>query len=180
MRCGSVLARGARWGPDTALVFSITALALALPAALLPFVSAGKFGAERISLLLTGVRTLWNGGMRALAVLVLLCGGLLPLAHIVILAVRHAPTRLHRPKNWFRLLQRITAGLDHWAIPEVQVLAVLVALIKLGSIVTVEVGPGFWCYCAMVVSLLIAQHTSRFNPAVPPPDAGETGVAAPS
>jgi paraquat-inducible protein A len=180
VRCGTVLARSTRRGPDTALVFSITGLALALPAALLPFVSAGKFGAERISLLFTGVKFLWNSGMRALAVLVLLCGGLLPLAYLVILAVLHAPTRLDRQKNGFRLLHRSANGLEHWAIPEVQVLAVLVALIKLGSIVDVAIGPGFWCYCAMVFSLLIAQHTSRFNPAIPLPDAGATGAAVPS
>ncbi len=179
MRCDAVLAQGVRARSHTALVFAITGLALAWPAALLPFVSAGKFGAERISLLFTGVRILWNSGMRALAVLVLLCGGLLPLAYLVILAVLHAPTRLDRQKSCFRLLVRSANGLEHWAIPEVQVLAVLVAMIKLGSIVNVAIGSGFWCYCAMVFSLLIAQHTSRFNPTVPLSAAGATGAAVP-
>ena len=36
MRCEAVLAQGTRLGPDTALVFSITGLVFALPAALLP------------------------------------------------------------------------------------------------------------------------------------------------
>jgi paraquat-inducible protein A len=179
VRCDAVLAQGVRARSHTALVFAITGLALAWPAALLPFVSAGKFGAERISLLFTGVRILWNSGMRALAVLVLLCGGLLPLAYLVILAVLHAPTRLDRQKSCFRLLVRSANGLEHWAIPEVQVLAVLVAMIKLGSIVNVAIGSGFWCYCAMVFSLLIAQHTSRFNPTVPLSAAGATGAAVP-
>jgi paraquat-inducible protein A len=179
VRCDAVLARGLQAGSHTALVFAITGLALAWPAALLPFVSAGKLGAERISLLFTGVGTLWNSGMCALAVLVLLCGGLLPLAHLVILAVLHAPTRLDRQKDCFRLLVRSANGLEHWAIPEVQVLAVLVAMIKLGSIVNVAIGSGFWCYCAMVFSLLIAQHTSRFNSAVPLSAAGAAGAAVP-
>jgi len=40
--------------------------------------------------------------------------------------------------------------------PEVQVLAVLVAIAKLGSLITIRTGPGFWCYGAMSVALLIA------------------------
>lgn len=164
VRCDAVLAQGTRLGPDTALVFSITGLIFALPAALLPFVSAGKLGDERISLLFTGVGSLWNGGMRSMAILVFLCGGLLPLSLLAILTVLHAPS--HRPgrqKANFHLLFRAARILEHWAIPEVQVLAVLVALAKLGSLVDVTIGPGFWCYCAMALSLLIALHSFDFD-----------------
>jgi paraquat-inducible protein A len=168
VRCDAVLAQGARLGPDAALAFSITGLIFALPAALLPFVSAGKLGDERISLLFTGVGSLWDGGMRALATLVFLCGGLLPLAMLAILAVLHAPSYPSRQKANFRLLFRAARVLEHWAIPEVQVLAVLVALMKLGSLVDVTIGPGFWCYCAMALSLLIAQHSFDFDSTASP------------
>ena len=94
MRCATVLAQGSRLGPDTALVFALTGLILALPASLLTFVSAGKLGAERMSSLFTGVASLWGGGMRLLAVLVLLCGGLIPFALLAALAVVNAPERL--------------------------------------------------------------------------------------
>src|ERR1022692_601753 len=75
VRCDAVLAQGSRLGPDSALVFSLTGLILALPAMTLPFVGADKFGDERMSLLFTGVVALWDQGMRALSVLVFLCGG---------------------------------------------------------------------------------------------------------
>jgi hypothetical protein len=38
---------------------------------------------------------------------------------------------------------------------------------KLGSVVDISIGPGFWCYCAMALSLLIAQHSFNFDP-IPP------------
>ena len=174
VRCATVLAQGSRLGPDTALVFSLTGLILALPASLLTFVSAGKLGAERLSSLFTGVASLWGGGMRSLAVLVLLCGGLIPLALLATLAAVHAQARLGWPKADLRPLVRFAHALGHWAIPEVQVLAVLVALMKLGSVVDVRLGPGFWCYCAMALSLLIAERSFDFDSSAP---AGGSGAA---
>jgi paraquat-inducible protein A len=178
VRCEAVLAQGTRLGPDTALVFSITGLIFALPAALLPFVSAGKLGDERISLLFTGVWSLWDGGMGPLAFLVFLCGGLLPFALLATLAVLHASSRLGWQNDDLRFLFRVARVLQHWAIPEVQVLAILVALMKLGSLVEVTIGPGFWCYCAMALSLLIAQHSFDFDSAVTTPSTGESDAAA--
>ncbi len=164
-RCGSLLAEGPRLGTETALVFSVTGLTLAVPALLLPFVSAGKLGIERTSYLFTGVGSLWDGGMRSLAALVFLCGGLLPIAFLATLAALNVPSRLGWRPRGLRLMLRMVNLLGRWAIPEVQVLAVLVALMKLGSIVEVTVGPGFWCYCAMALSLLVAQRSFEFGAA---------------
>jgi paraquat-inducible protein A len=169
-RCDAVLATGKRFGPDTALVFSATGLVLALPAAFLPFISAGKLGDERVSHLFTGVESFWGNEMRWVAALIFLCGGLLPVALLAALAVLHAPAYLGCPPVAVRLLSRSAHILEHWAFPEVQVLAVLVALMKLGSLVDVTIGPGFWFYCAMSLCLLIAQHSFDFEslPSLPP------------
>lgn len=159
-----MLAHAARMGPHTAIVFSVTGLILAVPAATLPFVSAGKLGDERTSLLFTGVSALWNGDMHALSLIVLLCGGLLPCSLLAVLALLHAPSR--EGIRVFGLWPLVKAAriLENWAIPEVQVLAVLVALMKLGSLVQVTIGPGFWFYCAMAFSLLLAEHSFDFEP----------------
>lgn len=178
VRCDAVLVKGSRLGPDAALVFAITGLILAAPAALLPFVTAGKVGAVRLSVLFTGVEGLWGGGMRSLAVLVILCGGLLPVALLAILGAVHAPSRLGLSEASLGQLIRTARFLEHWAIPEVQVLAVLVALTKLGSVVDVTVGPGFWCYSAMALSLLLSQHSLTMDPTRQPVSAHGTGQTA--
>jgi paraquat-inducible protein A len=157
-RCDGVLANGKR-AAENPLVLCVTGLVLAVPACFLPFISAGKLGAERVSTLFTGVEALWDGGMRALAALVLLCGALLPILLLCTLCVLLAPPRF---TGWIaspELLARAARALELGAIPEVQVLAVLVALMKLGSQVNVTIGPGFWFYCAMALCLLIAQRS---------------------
>jgi len=158
-RCGTVMATEGRFGPDAALAFSITGLILALPAALLPFVIAGKLGDERVCRLFTGVGALWRNGMRALAVVVFVCGALLPVALLGAMALLQFPTRLKWRAPNIPFLPRAVHILEHWAFPEVQVLAVLVALMKLGDLVDITIGPGFWCYCAMAACLVLAQRS---------------------
>jgi paraquat-inducible protein A len=168
--CGSVLARGSRFGRDTALVFTITGLILAAPALFLPFITAGKFGQERGGLLLTSVDGLWDNGMRLLAIWVLFCGTLVPVTLLGLLASGLWRERLGRCPKPGDILARAAHAMSHWAMPEVQVLAVLVALMKLGSLVDVHIGPGFWCYAGMSVCLLVAWRS--FSLRTPPSLAG--------
>ena len=162
-RCDTLMAKGPRLGPQVDLVFSLTGLILAAPAAFLPFVSASKLGDERTSTLLTGVVSLWEQGMRTLAILVFACGGLFPLLLLAALAALHLPTGVAWPESGRQFLFRAARFIGEWAIPEVQVLAVFVALGKLGSVVELRIGPGFWCYCGMTLSLLIAQRSFEFD-----------------
>jgi paraquat-inducible protein A len=167
-RCGAVMAKGARFGPDAAFAFSVTGLILAVPAALLPFISAGKLGNERMSHLLTGVGALWDNGMRMVALLVLLCGTLLPVALLAAVAVLRVPERFGWRPDARAELARVVQTLEHACIPEVQVLAVLVALMKLGSVVEVTIGPAFWFYCAMALAAIMAQQSFKLEPPGPP------------
>lgn len=179
VRCDSLLAQGTRLSPDTGLVFAITGLLLVVPAALLPFVQAGKLGEARNTVLFTSVTSLWEGGMRILALLVLLCGGILPGLLLAALAVLHAADRFNwSSKPSLRHLAQTARFLEHWSIPEVQVLAVFVALIKLGSLVDVTIGAGFWCYCGMALSLVVAQRSFDFEVTVLPAPGAPGPVAA--
>lgn len=161
-RCDGVLAKG-RHGGDVPLVLCVTGLVLALPACFLPFITAGKFGAVRVSTLLTGVGALWDNDMRALATLVFLCGALLPVFLLGTLAIIQAPPKLF---GWIAsppILAHAARTLELGAIPEVQVLAVLVALMKLGSQVNVTIGAGFWFYCTMSFCLILAQRSFDYG-----------------
>ncbi|MES2696244.1 MAG: paraquat-inducible protein A [Verrucomicrobiota bacterium] len=168
-RCGGVLAKASRVGGSGALALTLAGCVLAIPAVGMPFVTVDRLQNERVGYLLTGPEMLWSEGMRLLSIAVVLCGILAPLLLLAMLAVMLAPPRGYWPGTVRTALMRLAHTLEHWAMPEVYVLAVLVALTKLGTLVNVHVGPGFWCYAGMTIALLAAWRNFALAPDQPPP-----------
>lgn len=156
VRCGTLLSRRGWFGPDTAAAFAITGAALAVPAATLPFITVAKLGRDHTGYLLSGAGALWDAGMRLLGIWVILCAAVAPMLLLLTLSGGLAGSRHWQTAQRSRFWPAIAHALEHWAMPEVHVLAILVALIKLGDLVEVHVGAGFWCYVAMSVALLVA------------------------
>lgn len=160
--CGSLLARR-QLTADAPLAFTLTALILAIPAMQLPIVVVRKFGAEHASYLWTGIRALWRTGMPLLSVWVTLCGLVVPLALIATLTTFVVSSRQSDRSRSERFWMRTAHALQHWSMPEVQVLAVLVAFVKIGVLVNVNPGPGLWCYAGMTVALLFAWRSAELH-----------------
>lgn len=156
VRCGTFLREGSAFRGDGALAFAVTGLILAVPAMTLPFVSVSKLAHERVGVLFSGVSALWGDGMRLLSVWVLICGGLAPLLLLGTLVTLLGPVRLGWRTAAPRRLAAIAHAIEHWSMPEVHVLAVLVALVKLHTLVGVSLGLGFWCYIGMSFVTLLA------------------------
>lgn len=175
-RCDSVLALGsARSG--SAFAWAVAGLALLAPALMLPFVSVSKIGHERVQHLFGGVHALWQHGLLVLSAWVLICGVVAPAVMLATVATLSARSFLD--ESMARGARKIGSIVEHWAMPEVQVLAVLIAMTKLGTLVNVHLGPGFWCYGAMAVALLVSWRKFEFQSARPPSGSAQT-VPSPS
>lgn len=178
LRCGTVMIERERLGRDAALAFALTGLLLALPALLLPFVTLQKFGRERTTVLTVGFDGFWTHGFESLGVWVLLCGTLAPFALLTVLVAILYTDRSAEFRESNRRLRRWADGIQYWAMPEVQVLGVMVAFFKLGDVVSVTVGPGLWCYAVASLFALLAWR--RFNLQAPEERMPALGGATPS
>lgn len=159
VRCGSTVARGSI-SRHTSLAFTLTAVILAIPAAEFPLVTVRKFGAEHSTYLWSSVTALWQDGMPLVSVWVALCGIMVPLALLAALFALAATTRTEGPATRNHGWLRVARALQRWSMPEVQVLAVLVAFVKIGALVDVQPGVGLWFYAAMAFALLVAWRSA--------------------
>lgn len=155
-RCGAQLARGYASNWVVTFAWVLTALVLWVPANLLPIVALSQVGNLRESQLITGVIGLWDHNMPWVAVLVAVCGIIAPLALLLSFTALLLPIVLARPSVRFLWLVRWLRALELWSIPEVYLLAVLVAFIKIGSLAHTVPTAGLWCHAAMAVALLVA------------------------
>jgi paraquat-inducible protein A len=178
VRCGTTLAERSWVGPAPALALAVSGLFFAVPAMLLPFVRLQQFGQVRIAHLTVGFSGLWSHGFSWLGAWVLFCGVLAPLALLALLLVILATERRERWDPVNRHLRRLAAFIEYWAMPEVQVLGVMVAFLKLGSIVTVTVGPGLWCYGMASACMLAAWRRFSLQPAANAADGSSREVPA--
>jgi len=168
VRCGTVIAEQSRWGSNATLALTLAGLLLIIPSLMLPFVTLEKFGRERVTLVTTGFEGFWKHGFESLGVLVLLCGTLAPLALLLFLTAILFTEGKGEFHGWNGRLRQWAHAIEYWAMPEVQVLGVMVAFFKLGDLVNLTVGPGLWCYGAASFFTLLAWrrlHLQTMSPA---------------
>lgn len=173
VRCEAQIGQGRASDWIVTLAWALTGLILWVPANLLPIVALSRLGSNRESLLFTGAVGLWQQGMPWVAALVVLTGIVAPLLVLLALAALLGPIvlgrtmpRLARLTGWLRVFEL-------WSLPEVYLLGVLVAFIKLGTVVEAMPATGLWCHAAMAVALLIAWRRFDFDAATEALTAGQ-------
>jgi paraquat-inducible protein A len=158
-QCGNTLTHRPM-GRHAGLALTLTAAILTVPATELPLVTVQKFGSEHVSYLWTGVRALWQNGMPVLSVWVALCGIIVPIALITALIVLLVSPRAQTDPASHRFWIGVANAVQRWSMPEVYVLAVLVAFVKIGALVQVDPGAGLWFYGAMSVTTMFAWRSA--------------------
>jgi len=141
---------------------SIAAMAMYLPANLLPLLSIERFGVRQETTAWQGVVQLYERGSWGVATIVFMASLVVPLAKIVglfwlCLAAGNPGARLERAR-----LHRLLEAVGPWAMIDVFLVAVMVALVKFGDIAVVLPGPGLGAYAAMVVFSMLA--SASFDP----------------
>ncbi|WP_175772568.1 paraquat-inducible protein A [Paraburkholderia phenazinium] len=134
------------------------AMVLYVPAVLLPvMVSSTLFGAQADTIL-SGVVYLWTSGAWPLAAMVFIASIVVPMLKILSLAYLAWSTQLrsaHLPSqrsHIYRMVERV----GRWSMLDVYVITILVALVKFGTVASIDAGPGALAFGAVVVLTMFA------------------------
>ncbi len=143
-----------------------TALALAglvlYPVAIgLPMIRVDQFGHHNDASILEGTATLLSSGHVLVGVVVLLCSIVLPLGKLLSLLLLSAGGMMMRREHR-ALTYHIVEFTGRWGMLDVLLVAILVAVLKLGDMVEVSAGPAALAFTACVVLSLLA--SAAFDP----------------
>lgn len=162
-RCEGALREPAIARNSNSATAAITTAALILyPLAVtLPMISITQFGHESQSSILAGIGTLFGRGHLLVGSIVLICSLVLPilkLASLLLLSLGGSAMH-HRHRA---LTYRLIEYTGRWGMLDVLLVAILVAVLKLGDLVQVSAGPAALAFGLCVLLSLLA--AAIYNP----------------
>lgn len=160
-RCEGILRRNRPGSRAGTAAFSLAALFLYVPANIYPILTMEYLGRETQNTVWGGVRELFHAGMWYVAAIIFAASILVPLLKLLglffLVAIRGR--RWQKERTW---VHKVICKIGPWAMLDVFLLSVIVALIRFGKFATVIPGPGIFAFASVVVLTMLA--SSSFDP----------------
>jgi paraquat-inducible protein A len=160
-RCGKVVAANKLGSLDRTLPLAIAATIAFIVANVTPLMGLSAVGRTASTTIMEGVQGMWVQGERITAVLVGFCVLVAPAVQIgCTLAVLLAARRFPAP-SWAGTLLHLIEFHQPWAMMEVMMLGILVALVKIADLASVIPGIGMFAVGALI--FLLSAMTVTFD-----------------
>lgn len=161
-RCGRAVATRAFDPIGRPLALTTTALLSLIVANTMPLMGLSAEGRHASTTIVGGAYQMWLQGQELTALIVAFCALIAPAGYILcMLSVLLAAGRPPAPQ-WVGEMLRWSGSLQPWAMIEVMMLGILVALIKIAELATVEAGIGM--YAVGMLVLLFPAISVSFEP----------------
>ncbi|MDX1268573.1 MAG: paraquat-inducible protein A, partial [Oceanisphaera sp.] len=158
-----------------------------LPANLYPIMITTSLGDTTPSTIIGGVLLFVQNGDLPIAMIIFVASVLVPVSKMLaLLWLCYVVRQQQRPLSRLSRIRlyRITEFIGRWSMVDVFVVAILVALIRNGSIMSIEPGAGALAFTAVVVLTMLAammfDPRSIWQGASSPQDLSATGPQSPS
>lgn len=164
-RCGVTLMTSRPEALVRILSLAITAFILLIVAISFPFLDLDAQGLHNATSVIDAVMAFNDGLAFPLAIGVAFFIIVLPLARLVALIYALGPlARGAKPRSNARQAFALAEWLRPWAMAEIFMVGVTVALIKVAGLAAVTVGPAFWAFAAVVIiTVLKDQLICRYS-----------------
>ncbi|WP_323763735.1 paraquat-inducible protein A [Marinovum sp.] len=159
-RCGHVIAAPRSDSFARVLALAMTSAILMTAAIFFPFIDLQAGGIHNRTSILDAIQVFSSGLMVPLAVVVALLIVLIPTLRLLAIIYTLLPLmRGHRPFAHAKAAFRLAERLRPWSMAEIFIVGVAVALVKVGGLATLNLGPAFWAMSGFVV-VTVLQDTS--------------------
>lgn len=160
-RCGHTIAFNKPDSLDRTLALTCAAAIALILANVSPLMGLSVSGRQTSTTILGGAIEMWLRGEPITAIIVVFCTLVAPAIHIGIMFTILFMVRRTPAPYWVGTLLRWSEWHQPWAMVEVMMLGILVALIKIAELATVI--PGIGMFAAGALVLLIAAMTVSFD-----------------
>jgi paraquat-inducible protein A len=163
-RCGTILARRGHDSLTRTAALSLAALILYVPANIYPILRMYYYGAFTENTIWDGCIRLFQDDQYLVAVIVFLASIVIPFFKLVGLFYLTATAKLGSAarRRQRTLIFKFIDTIGPWAMLDVFLLAILVALVRLQQLASVYPGPGLLPFACVVVLTILA--TASFDP----------------
>lgn len=163
-QCGHRDRRATIRSARLSLVFSLTALIFYIPANMFPFMTIELYGNRNSSTIWSGIVSLMEQRSYAIALVVFLASILIPIVKLLILFyLALASTNGHRSRFKMNLYHFVEA-IGRWSMLDIFLLAILVAMVKLGNWTSVQPEMGAAMFALVVIFTMMA--SAYFDPRI--------------
>lgn len=152
-RCGAVLLERKAHGLEHPLALALTSLVLFVLANCSTLLQMKIGGRTQAGAIITGVTELYHQGFGALAALVFVVAILAPLVKILCVLYVLLPLRIGLRLPEAHRVFRIFETLHPWAMTEVYMLGILVAVVKLRDLAVLEPGVALYSFTVLIVTM---------------------------
>ena len=142
----------------------VLAYVLYIPANLLPILESRALLTAESNTILSGIVLFWESGSWMIAGLVFIASIVVPLTKLMALTWLLVSVQMKsraRPIQRTQLY-RMVEFIGRWSMLDIYVVALTVTLVQVGTLASIEVGPGALAFGAVVVVTMIAART--FDP----------------
>lgn len=142
----------------------ITAAVLYIPANLLPIMTVNSLGKGQSNTIMSGIIELVNYGMLPIAAVVFIASILVPTFKLIGIALLLYSVQRYQPMSARQrvLMYRFIEWIGRWSMLDIFVIAILVAVVRFGSLASIVPGYGAIAFASVVVLTMLAALT--FDP----------------
>jgi paraquat-inducible protein A len=157
-RCGATLNERKPASIERTWAFLIAALALYIPANVMPIMTTGTLVSKQTNTIMSGVVYLWQDQSYFVAVVVFVASIIVPFFKLVSLTTLLISVQMRstwRPVERTRVY-RIVEMVGRWSMVDIFVVALLASLVRLDALASVQPEPGALAFGAVVVLTMFA------------------------